>query len=402
MTYDVTLDWGSSLTTLCEDTSILACQIGPVEGLVKWQVTTRDEHGRTNQGPWWGYWADSASNPPDMPSVGEDDGPPDGATNQDLWTVLRWTGGDPDGDAVTYDVYFDEANDDAPDVLQLLCDDTLQTSCVPGLLAGNTPYYWQVVARDEHGVTTRGPVWLFTTDDMIYVPGGESQMGCDQRNPQEQCSSADELPLHTVNLGPYAIDRTEVTNAEYARCVEAEVCLPPVRFDSSTRESYYSAPTYANYPVIWVSWQQASAYCTWAGKRLPTEAEWEKAARGASDTRSYPWGDRAPTCALANFYPSGTACVGDTSAVGSYPAGASPYGALDMAGNVAEWVIDWYDDSYYGVSPITNPPGPATGTFRVLRGGSWFHSARDLRTAARYADYPNNHDQSVGFRCARP
>ena len=92
--------------------------------------------------------------------------------------------------------------------------------------------------------------------------------------------------------------------------------------------------------------------------------------------------------------------MGDTNAVGSYPEGASPYGALDMAGNVAKWVIDWYDDGYYGGWPITNPPGPATGTFRVLRGGSWFHSAWDLRAATRNADYPNNRDQSVGFRCA--
>jgi serine/threonine-protein kinase len=167
--------------------------------------------------------------------------------------------------------------------------------------------------------------------------------------------------------------------------------------DSATRSFYYGDAAYDNYPVININWDQANAFCVWAGKRLPTEAEWEKAARGSSDTRKYPWGDAAPDSTLVNYNDN----VGDTTAVGSYPAGASPYGVMDMAGNVWEWVNDWWQEDYYSVSPSSNPQGPATGYGRVLRGGSWGYGDLSVRSTYRDNVRPVYWDINGGFRCVR-
>jgi formylglycine-generating enzyme required for sulfatase activity len=247
---------------------------------------------------------------------------------------------------------------------------------------------------------------------MVTVRAGEFQRGCDDRKPDESCSSG-EQPLHTVHLDEYAIDKYEVTNAEYAEFLNAEGNqveggVTWLEAGSSwsrihdTNGDWEAEEGYENHPVVTVTWYGARAYCEWRGKRLPTEAEWEKAARGASDTRIYPWGDENPDCSRLNYKDATEGyCVDDTTPIGSYPSGASPYGALDMAGNVGEWVNDWYDDDYYDTSPDSNPSGPSSGFGKVVRGGSWFTPQVRARTAYRYrSGGPNANYKNVGFRCA--
>ncbi|MBP7042697.1 MAG: SUMF1/EgtB/PvdO family nonheme iron enzyme [Chloroflexi bacterium] len=242
---------------------------------------------------------------------------------------------------------------------------------------------------------------------MVFIPAGEFPMGTsDEQRTRlidehiwDKNWNESELPLHTVYLDAYWIDQTEVTNGQYALCVADGPCQEPRFLKSATRDSYFGNPEFQNYPVVYVDWTMAKAYCTWAGRRLPTEAEWEKAARGA-DGRLYPWGNEIDNT-RANFTGSGSE-GGDTTAVGSFIEGASPYGVLDMAGNVWEWVADEYAQRYYYNSPSENPPGPTlTGTRYTVRGGSWDGTVNSMRIAHRYGmevdytDFPTG-----GIRCA--
>ena len=227
----------------------------------------------------------------------------------------------------------------------------------------------------------------------VAVPAGPFVRGS---TPDDPRAFDDESPQRTLELDAFRMAQTETTNRDYAGCVAAGACRAPQSDGSSTRARYYGMDEFAEFPVVNVTWEDAADFCQWAGGRLPTEAEWEKAARGTNGT-VYPWGDTAPTCTLANF----NHCVGDTAAAGAHPQGASPYGALDMAGNVWEWVADWYDEDYYANAPAANPPGPSGGEGRVFRGGAWDDEAGLLRGAYRDAYLDRSFSLAlVGFRCA--
>jgi len=226
---------------------------------------------------------------------------------------------------------------------------------------------------------------------MVYVPEGDFAMGSDT-------GALDKQPVHTVFLDAFWIDRTEVTNAMYARCVRAGACQPPSDFSYPGEGTYYGNAAFTNNPVIYVDWNAAAAYCEWSGARLPTEAEWEKAARG-TDGRLYPWGDEPPTKSLGNWGSAGFS-GGESGSVGEYPSGASPYGALDLAGNVWEWVSDWYGSTYYAGSPRINPTGPSSGDDRVVRGGFLIDLWTSARSSTRYHQNPSDAEYYLGFRCA--
>ncbi len=228
---------------------------------------------------------------------------------------------------------------------------------------------------------------------MIRIPAGNFTAG-------SQNGYENEKPVHTVYLDDFYIDKYEVTNGLFKKCVDAGECQPPEKTSSMTRESYFGNPEFDDYPVIYVSWDNARDYCQWRGMDLPTEAQWEKAARG-TDGRVYPWGNEIDP-AYVNF----NEYVGDTTKVGSYEDGKSPYGVYDMAGNAWEWVADWYSETYYLDTynlntPLTNPTGPRSGEYKVLRGGSWHDDATIVTTSNRgWNQLELFYNKDFGFRCA--
>jgi formylglycine-generating enzyme required for sulfatase activity len=244
---------------------------------------------------------------------------------------------------------------------------------------------------------------------MIHVPAGEFLMGSKDA---DRKAAADEKPVHTVYLDAFWIDRTEVTNTQYTQFLNAlgghqgtcggHDCVETQREDEDShilrQEGRYVVESgFEDHPVTEVNWYGAQAYCEWVGGKLPTEAEWAKAARGVNG-RLHPWGSDAPNCDRAQYGD----CGGATVPVGSRPAGASPYGVLDMAGNVWEWVADWYDPAYYASSPAQNPQGPDSGVRKVFRGGSWGYPPAFLRISDRARNRPTYCGFNVGFRCAAP
>ncbi len=237
--------------------------------------------------------------------------------------------------------------------------------------------------------------------DMVFLPAGAFTMGSND-------GQSDEQPVHTVTLSAFWIDRHEVTVDAYLSCVADLGCVDPNGTFAGNTSCNYGAPGRGSHPVNCIDRAKASAYCSWASKRLPTEAEWEKAARGALDSRTYPWGEAEATCDYAVMYdPLVSAdfggCGADlTDAVGTKPAGLSTYGGFDMAGNVWEWVSDSYSATYYATSPSTNPTGPPPGGNGIVRGGSWFHDTTYQRVANRNSVGTSFSTPSTGFRCARP
>ncbi len=221
---------------------------------------------------------------------------------------------------------------------------------------------------------------------MAVVPAGEFMMG-------SPTGDSDEQPAHKVYVDAFSMDKYEVTVGQYAAFLQAKAIDPPSDWKTMNQ------PAHQKRPVANVDSADAAAYCKWAGKRLPTEAEWEKAARG-TDGRLYPWGNDPPTPLHANFGKTDWNNHGVLAPIGTFEEGKSPYGIYDMAGNVWEWVSDWYDYNYYKTSPSQNPTGPSSGGTKVIRGGAWNSSPRAMRSANRSLISPT--DQGLdGFRCAK-
>jgi formylglycine-generating enzyme required for sulfatase activity len=256
----------------------------------------------------------------------------------------------------------------------------------------------QLFAADQPLHALSAPLMGQDGAPMVEVPAGSFPMGVPEG---DRDGGRDEYPRHDVFVDTFFIDRYEVTNAHYLEFVKATHHRVPQHPKNPTRNLWQGesiAESLTERPVINVDWFDADAYCKWAGKRLPTEAEWEKAAKGTADRR-FPWGNVEPTNKHLNF---NQPWIGEKTLmpVGSYEAGKSPFGTYDMAGNVWEWVNDWYDARYYEKSPAKNPNGPDTGTKKVIRGAGWQNETPTVRIFTRVDSDPTIRNESTGFRCA--
>jgi formylglycine-generating enzyme required for sulfatase activity len=282
---------------------------------------------------------------------------------------------------------------------------TLQ-SAVVAALTEIAPTATPIPIPTDPPTPTPEPIITDTGSRMLYIPAGIFSMGSDE------VDELDQKPAHLVRLDAFFIDETEVTNGAYAQCVEAGVCDPPDSPNATYHTVYYGDPAFDDYPVIFVSWYDADIFCEWRGGRLPSEAEWEKAA-GFDPVESlktiYPWGDAFDGTRL-NFcdqncprdFRDATVDDGhqDTAPVGSYSDGRSHLGVFDTAGNVMEWVGDWYNRRAYEESVDTNPLGPLEGEFKVIRGGSWLSASEDVTVTIRDSFDPLVTRANLGFRCA--
>jgi formylglycine-generating enzyme required for sulfatase activity len=311
-------------------------------------------------------------------------------------------------DTTLVDIYYDveDADGDALTVTVEVSDDEGMTYSIravsftgdvgPGVAVGTDRHIVWDAGKDVPDTYSVHFMVRVTADDgvgpapppgMVLIPGGVFTMGTN-------LGESDESPERQVTLSAFYIGLTEVTNRDYKAYVDgARVTRMPDHWSDGT----YAADE-GDHPVTFVMWFEAEAYCEWAGRRLPTEAEWEKAARG-SGARTYPWGNDDPQPRHLNY----DNASGGTAEVGSYPAGESPYGLLDMAGNVWEWTQDWYGESYYEVSASEDPQGPDSGTQRVLRGGSWNdpEGTRFIQAYTRFRQRPEIRGANTGFRCAQ-
>jgi formylglycine-generating enzyme required for sulfatase activity len=330
--------------------------------------------------------------------------------------TLNWVCSDPDsGDTVKYDVYLGTTN--PPTNAIFTNQNSMTANC--GTLSYATTYYWKIVAKDNHGDSTVGAVWKFTTVssaassiEMVLIPAGSFIMGS-----IDSTYNANEMPQHTVFLDIYQISKYEITNAQYKVFMDAGGYSNSSFWTSEgwtwrtgnniTQPAYWatgaynSGTAYPNHPVVGISWYEAYAFCKWAGGRLPTEAQWEKAAR-YTDAREYPWGDTWDPLKCNSYYNIFPDSFVYSSPVGSFASGQSAYGIYDLAGNAWEWVNDWYLYNYYLISPYSNPTGPADGTQRMLRGGSWnCDGSLYCRVADRYSHVPTDRGNYMGIRLAQ-